>query len=65
MARTKTTANPPPPKVDYKAQYPWASDELLAECTTFVEPSGVQALKNPNPLKDVEALVVLVVAVLV
>jgi len=30
----------------------------------FVEPSGVQALKNPNPLKDVEALVVLVVAVL-
>jgi len=29
-----------------------------------VEPSGVQALKNPNPLKDVEALVVLVVAVL-
>ena len=30
----------------------------------LVEPSGVQALKNPNPLKDVEALVVLVVAVL-
>jgi len=29
-----------------------------------VEPSGVQALKNPNPLKDVEDLVVLVVAVL-
>jgi len=29
-----------------------------------VEPSGVQALKNPNPLKDVEALVVLAVAVL-
>jgi len=27
-----------------------------------VEPSGVQALKNPNPLKDVEGLVVLVVA---
>ena len=30
-----------------------------------VEPSGVQALKNPNPLKDVEALVVLGVVVLV
>jgi len=30
-----------------------------------VEPSGVQALKNPNPLKDVEASVVLDVAVLV
>jgi len=29
-----------------------------------VEPSGVQALKNPNPLKDVEALAVLVVDVL-
>jgi len=29
---------------------------------TFVEPSGVQALKNPNPLKDVEALAVLAVA---
>jgi len=25
-----------------------------------VEPSGVQALKNPNPLKDVEAFAVLV-----
>ena len=31
----------------------------------IVEPSGVQALKNPNPLKDVEALAVLAVAVLV
>jgi len=30
-----------------------------------VEASGVQALKNPNPLKDVEALAVLAVAVLV
>jgi len=30
-----------------------------------VEPSGVQVLKNPNPLKDVEALTVLGVAVLV
>jgi len=31
----------------------------------YVEPSGVQTLKNPNPLKDVEALAVLGVAVLV
>jgi len=30
----------------------------------IVEPSGVQALKNPNPLKDVEALVELAIAVL-
>jgi len=33
--------------------------------TTIVEPSGVQALKNPNPLKDVEASAMLDVAVLV
>ena len=32
---------------------------------THVEPCGVQALKNPNPLKDVEALAVLGVVVLV
>jgi len=31
----------------------------------FVEPSGVQAFKNPNPLKDVDALAVVAVAVLV
>jgi len=31
----------------------------------LVEPSGVQALKNPNPLKDVEASIVLDVVVLV
>ena len=29
-----------------------------------VEPSGVQALTNPNPLKDVEALAELAIAVL-
>jgi len=34
-------------------------------CDKVVKPSGVQALKNPNPLKDVEASVVLGVAVLV
>jgi len=30
-----------------------------------VEPSGVHVLKNPNPLKDVEASAMLDVAVLV
>jgi len=30
-----------------------------------IEPSGVQALMNPNPFKDVEASVVLDVVVLV
>jgi len=38
----------------------WKPDYVLEEVT--VEPSGVQALKNPNPLKDVEGLVVLVIA---
>jgi len=33
--------------------------------TPYVEPSGVQALKNPNPLKDVEAFAMLGVAVMV
>jgi len=40
---------------------PWKNTQLLA----CVEPSGVQALKNPNPLKDDEAFAVLGVAVLV
>jgi len=35
MARTKTTANPPPPRVNYKALYPWAPDELLAEYSSL------------------------------
>ena len=32
---------------------------------SLVEPSGVQVLKNPNPLKDVEACTMFDVAVLV
>jgi len=32
---------------------------------TTVEPCGVHVLKNPNPLKDVEASTMLVVVVLV
>jgi len=35
LACTKTTANPPPPKINYRALYPWASDELLEECSTL------------------------------
>ena len=34
----------------------------VAQAVDTVEPSGVQALKNPNPLKDVEGLAVLAVA---
>ena len=36
--------------------------DRFSKMAHFVEPSGVQALKNPNPLKDVEGLVVLAVA---
>jgi len=35
MAHTKTTANPPPPRTNYKALYPWAPDEVLAECSSL------------------------------
>jgi len=42
MARTKTTSNPPPPKVNYKALYSWASDELLNECTTLTTVEDVE-----------------------
>jgi len=38
--------------------------EFPTTILSFVEPCGVQALKNQNPLKDVEAFVVLVVALL-
>jgi len=43
MARTKTTTNPPPPSVNYKSQYPWASDELLAETSTLTTLSDWRA----------------------
>ena len=35
MARTKTTANPPPPLVNYRESYSWASDRLLTESSTL------------------------------
>ena len=35
MARTKTIANPPSPRVYYKALFPWAPDELLSECSSL------------------------------
>jgi len=41
MARTKITPNPPP-RVDYKALYSWASDELLNECTTLTTIKDVE-----------------------
>jgi len=47
------------------ASYDTIDKGLICAFVESVEPRGVQALKNPNPLKDVEALVVLGVAVLV
>jgi len=44
MARTKTTFNPPPnvpPNIDYKALYPWASDELLDKTSTLTSSGDV------------------------
>jgi len=35
MAHTKTTANPLPPRVNYKELFHWASDELLVETSTL------------------------------
>jgi len=40
-------------------------DDKMGKNKVVVEPSGVQVLKNPNPLKDVEASAMLDVAVLV
>jgi len=40
MARTKTTSNPPP-KVDYRALYPWASEDLLAETSALTSSKDV------------------------
>ena len=35
MARIKTTSNPPPPKVNYRALYSWAPDELFDEYSSL------------------------------
>jgi len=48
MARTKTTSNPPP-QVDYKALYPWASAELLAETSTLSSSKDVRKHRDGEP----------------
>jgi len=42
MARLKTTTNPPPLGINYKVQYLWAPDELLAEFTTLTTVGDVE-----------------------
>jgi len=49
MVRTKTTANPPPPSVNYKPLYSWASDELLAETSTLTSFSDWRDHLNNEP----------------
>ena len=48
MARTKTTSIPPP-KVDYKALYPWASVELLTEFSTLTSSEDVRKHRDGEP----------------
>jgi len=43
MARDKATADPPPPRSHYKEEYRWASDDLLAECSTLTSVKDVEA----------------------
>ena len=51
--------------VQYEPRGPMKGQVYVDLVVELVEPSGVQDLKNPNPLKDVEASAVLDVAVLV
>ena len=48
MARTKTTSNPPP-NVYYRALYPWASAELLAETSTLNSSEDVRKHREGEP----------------
>jgi len=48
MARTKITSNPPP-NIDYKALYPWASVELLAKTSTLISSEVVRKHRDEEP----------------
>jgi len=50
MARTKVTANPPPPSINYKASYSWASDRLLAETSSLIAIVDWRAHLDSEPL---------------
>ena len=55
MARNKTTATPPPPRSNYKEEYRWASDELLAECSTLTSVEDVEAHRGDPTLYNFNA----------
>jgi len=46
---TDNTANPPPPRVNYKELYPWAFVELLAETSTLTSISDWRDHLNNEP----------------
>jgi len=48
MARTKTTSNSPP-QVDYRALYPWAFAEILAETSTLTSSQDVRKHRDGEP----------------
>ena len=49
MARTKVTANPPPPSVNYKPLYLWAPNELLAETSSLISLADWRAYLDNEP----------------
>ena len=49
MERTKVTANPPPPSVNYKLLYPWASNELLAKTSSLTSLADWRAHLGSEP----------------
>jgi len=50
MARTKVTANPPPPSINYGASYSWASDRLLEETSSLTAIADWRAHVDNEPL---------------
>jgi len=50
MARTKVTANPPPPSINYRASYSLASDRLLAETSSLIAIADWRAHVDSEPL---------------
>ena len=50
MVRTKVTANPPPPSINYTASYSWASDRLFVETSSLTPIADWRAHIDSEPL---------------
>jgi len=48
MAQAKTTSNPPP-NIDFRALYPWASAELLPETSTLNSSEDIRKHREGEP----------------